>query len=425
MSVVDAWKASLAAQKDYFENPVKYTSRPQFPSFLTTNGYFPIEFPFISIRSGALPKPNKLVALDDVSLEALQRFYEWDIKQAVITACSGRGWFDYEPKHIRISAEGGANIRIEAIVHLRQEYPEGSMFHRLFQSYGTELCDFKKVEERNAFLIKTLQSGVYSGLRKAGIDFGENNIAAVSFSTGHRAHVHDGDRYAAMMSDYEQRLDKLLSSLVTPRMKELQAKASDLMEKNQRLSKAERIELRKNQKKLFNDPAYKALTARRSKRKSDYEHKITSDIIEQCLKRHINVIVIGRNKGWKDEINIGKKNNRSFYGIAHARLIELIRYKAEVYGIVVVTVEESYTSKTSFIDGDELRSYTDKEQQTDAVAETRMSGYRSTKNRNWFVRRMDVATASDKPIKVHADVNGALTSSARCLQTSVIMPDCR
>jgi len=405
LSVVDLWKASLAAQKDFAKSPHKYTGRPQFPSFLATNGHFPIEFPFVQI-SKALPKPNKLVALNvDVTVEALERFYSWDIKQAVNTACLGRGWCVYEPKHIRIAAEGATSIRIEAVVHLSQEYPEGSLLHQVYLQHP-ELSEITKVEERNAFLIKTLQSSVFAGLRAAGIDLGQNNVATVSFSTGHRAHVHAGDRYATMMRDYEQRLDKLLSSLVTPRMKELQAKATDLMEQNQKLSLAERIELRKEFKQLYANPEYKSLLSRRSRRKLDYEHKLTSDIIEQCLKRHINVIVIGRNKGWKSEMNIGRENNRSFHGLAHSRLIDLIRYKAEAHGIAVVTVEESYTSKTSFYDGDVLRSFSDKQDPTDAASEARMSGYRSTENRRWFVRRRD-AVKPGEITKIHADVNGA------------------
>jgi len=405
LSVVDLWKASLAAQKDFVKNPHKYTGRPQFPSFLAKNETFQIEFPFAHI-SNALPKPNKLLTFGNVNEEALQRFYKFDIKQAVNTACLGRGWCVYEPKHIRIAAEGATSIRIEAVVHLSQEFPEGSLLHRLYQQYGAELRDLAKLEERNAFLIKTLQSGVYSGLNLAGIDLGQNNVATVSFSTGHRAHVHDGDRYAAMMRDYEQRLDKLLSTLASPRMKELQAKAAALKAEGKKLSKAERIELRKEQKNLFTDPDYKALTSRRGRRKSDFEHKITTDIVEQCLKRHINVIVIGRNKGWKSEMNIGRENNRSFHGLAHSRLIDLIRYKAEAHGIAVVTVEESYTSKTSFYDGDVLRSFSDKQDPTDAASEARMSGYRSTENRRWFVRRRD-AVKPGEITKIHADVNGA------------------
>ena len=38
----------------------------------------------------------------------------------------------------------------------------------------------------------------------------------------------------------------------------------------------------------------------------------------------------------------------------HARLISMLTYKAELVGITVLTTEESYTSKASFLDRDPL-----------------------------------------------------------------------
>src|SRR5690606_15029166 len=42
-SVVDVWKASLSAMKDWARDPSKYTGRPQFPSFKDKDGHFPLE----------------------------------------------------------------------------------------------------------------------------------------------------------------------------------------------------------------------------------------------------------------------------------------------------------------------------------------------------------------------------------------------
>jgi putative transposase len=69
------------------------------------------------------------------------------------------------------------------------------------------------------------------------------------------------------------------------------------------------------------------------------------------------VIVVGKNKGWKQEINNGSKNNRDFYNFPHAKFIEILKYKALLKDILVIKVEESYTSQTSFIDNEELRVY--------------------------------------------------------------------
>ena len=67
--------------------------------------------------------------------------------------------------------------------------------------------------------------------------------------------------------------------------------------------------------------------------------------------------MIGHNNGWKQSCNLGKVNNQKFVFIPHNSLIEKIKYKAQQYGINVVVVEESYTSKASSIDLDPIPTY--------------------------------------------------------------------
>ena len=54
---------------------------------------------------------------------------------------------------------------------------------------------------------------------------------------------------------------------------------------------------------------------------------------------------------------LGKKNNQNFVQIPHSLLIELITYKANAEGISVIVTEESYTSKASFLDEDDIPTY--------------------------------------------------------------------
>jgi len=77
----------------------------------------------------------------------------------------------------------------------------------------------------------------------------------------------------------------------------------------------------------------------------DKLHKTSRFIINYCLEHEIGTIVIGKNKQWKDEINIGKVNNQKFVSIPHNKLIDKITYKAKLIGINVIEHEESYTSK--------------------------------------------------------------------------------
>ena len=96
------------------------------------------------------------------------------------------------------------------------------------------------------------------------------------------------------------------------------------------------------------------LTNKRNKKVSDYMHKASRYIINQCLNNDIGTIIIGKNNNWKQEINIGSKNNQNFVNIPHDLFIEMIEYKAKLLGISVIVTEESYTSKCSFIDNEPL-----------------------------------------------------------------------
>jgi putative transposase len=74
-------------------------------------------------------------------------------------------------------------------------------------------------------------------------------------------------------------------------------------------------------------------------------------------KEGIKTLVIGKNDGWKRGVEMGKRNNQQFVQIPHARLISMLTYKAELVGIQVKLTEESYTSKASFLDQDEMPAY--------------------------------------------------------------------
>ena len=57
-------------------------------------------------------------------------------------------------------------------------------------------------------------------------------------------------------------------------------------------------------------------------------------------------IIIGHNKGWKQEVNLGNKTNQNFVQIPFNMLINQLQYKSQKYtDLTVEIVEESYTSK--------------------------------------------------------------------------------
>jgi putative transposase len=84
----------------------------------------------------------------------------------------------------------------------------------------------------------------------------------------------------------------------------------------------------------------------------DQFHKISSGLIDYCTSNHINTIVIGYNEYWKQSISLGRKLNQKFTSIPYYKFKSMLRQKAQRIGINIVEVNEAYTSKCSFLDGE-------------------------------------------------------------------------
>lgn len=97
------------------------------------------------------------------------------------------------------------------------------------------------------------------------------------------------------------------------------------------------------------------LTIKRNNRISDFIHKASKYTIDYAQKIGCNTIIVGNNKDWKRDSVLSKKINQSFVGIPHQLYINQLIYKAENVGITVITTEESYTSKCSFLDMEEIK----------------------------------------------------------------------
>jgi putative transposase len=87
------------------------------------------------------------------------------------------------------------------------------------------------------------------------------------------------------------------------------------------------------------------LTLKRNCKVHDYMHKASRFIINYCKTYGIGTIIIGNNDNWKQNCNMGKRNNQNFVSIPFEKLISMIQYKAEEVGIKVIITEEAYTSK--------------------------------------------------------------------------------
>lgn len=124
---------------------------------------------------------------------------------------------------------------------------------------------------------------------------------------------------------------------------------------NKKLSK-EQSQLQKNHKKYKSNKTT-ILTNKRNNKVKNYLHKSSKKVVEFALENNISTIVIGHNKDWKQDINLGSKTNQNFVQIPFNTLINQIEYKAKLKGITILTREESYTSKCSALDLEEVKKH--------------------------------------------------------------------
>jgi IS605 OrfB family transposase len=102
------------------------------------------------------------------------------------------------------------------------------------------------------------------------------------------------------------------------------------------------------------------IAEKRNRTMRDAVNKAARIVINHCIDNQIGTVVFGWNEGQKDSSNMGKKNNQKFVQIPTARLKDRIAQLCEQYGIDFVETEESYTSKTSYLDNDALPKYGEK-----------------------------------------------------------------
>ena len=140
---------------------------------------------------------------------------------------------------------------------------------------------------------------------------------------------------------------------------------------------------------VFTSKSLDRLWLKRNNKISYEIHKVTKFLANYFDERDVSKVIIGNNSSWKNEINLGKRNNQNFVNIPYTKFINQLTYKCQLLGITVITREESYTSKASFLDYDEIPNYKDETTHKFSGKRIKRGLYRSTTR------------------KINADVNGA------------------
>lgn len=168
--------------------------------------------------------------------------------------------------------------------------------------------------------------------RSASIDLGVNNLATVTFNTGDRPIIINGKPIKSINRYFNKKVAKLKSQ---------SSNTYHWIEKeNGGRFKA----------KVYDTRKLEQASLKRWNKMNDYFHKSTTVLVNHLASIGVTKLIIGYNKGWKQEINIGKKNNQKFVSIPFRNFIAMFTYKCQLLGIEVIQSEESYTSKCSFLD---------------------------------------------------------------------------
>ena len=149
------------------------------------------------------------------------------------------------------------------------------------------------------------------------------------------------------------------------------------------------------------------ISRKRKNRVDDYISKTCRYIINYCLINNIGALVIGYNQSFQNKTNLGKKNNQIFTQLPFGEIREKLEYLCKRYNINYILQEESYTSKASFFDNDELPIYNADNPQTYEFSGKRVKrGLYQTKDNYRF----------------NADCNGALNilRKSKAVDTSVL-----
>lgn len=176
------------------------------------------------------------------------------------------------------------------------------------------------------------RSDICSGAYAGGIDQGIDNIIAFVSNDGKEPILYKGGAIKAMNQSYNKAKAKYTGILM---------KGHGPKEVNVHTARLSRIE------------------RKRSAFLRDEMHRISNHLVRECVRRNIGTLVIGKNDQWKKNAGMSRQSNQTFVQIPHGTLTWMIRYKAERNGITVIGQEESYTSRASFPDHDEIPVYGD------------------------------------------------------------------
>jgi putative transposase len=342
--VVASWDSTKAALDDYKLHPEKYTGRPGIPKYKKGK-----------TATAVFDSTNQHIEEDKETKKKYIKFSKLKDKE--------------KNKKIEGKLVIGSYIeRIEKIKEIKITPYSG--IYKVSIIYEDKGLEEIKIEESNLKKNKDL--------RVIGIDLGVNNFATITNNVGKNPIIIKGN-FIKTRNQYYNKYKGIETS---------------------RLQKGEDPNTKHKNSKRLND-----LNLKRDRFFRDVFYKISHKICRFASENRIELIIVGKNTNWKNSVKLGKQTNQNFVSIPYSEFITTLRFIGIKYEIPVITTEESYTSKASFLDLDKIPVYKKGED-----SEVNFSGTR--------IKRGLYKSKEGKII--NADVNGSYNIIRKYLGDEVI-----
>jgi len=286
-------KSFFSAKASYKEHPQKYQAPPQFPHFLPKDGHFVLVFTnqkaVISSDGAIQLMKDVIIKIPKLEFEKYKQYFIKEELQRIVPLF----------RQIRIVPKfNGAFFNVE-LIYEKDELNKALDVNRVASlDFGVDnlitLVDNKMEEENREPIIingKPIKSiNQFYNKRRAEIQ------AELSINGRGRERTLSGFKRTSQsvmkITDWRNVVCLVLINAVMS-LKSLMDEAN----------------------------------ANNNEKIKDYMHKTSRFVINYCMSHNLGHIVIGKNDGWKQSINVGKRNNQTFVAIPFDKLIQQIQYK--------------------------------------------------------------------------------------------------
>src|ERR1017187_4095009 len=317
---VQTMKNHRASLISYALAPESFTGKPKLPNYLSSGSRCGFEFSSTRIlNDGSFPNILKTHQLyldkektKPVSPESIQAYNSFNFK-ALIDAKMAKMNPEAELGIIRFNvvkrSSKGQKVKVTFTISEDWDFPKDS-FAALVDKTDPQFFE-KNARDQAKSIQKILETNKLPSM--AGGDLGLRNLITIVFSKATKTlanKVFSGKSMTSSLNKIDKQMDKRIKELANPEVQRLREKAEQenalrAVNKNYQtiLNEKEIKILHDFNATICNDQKYLKLLEHKNDRVNDICHKISRAIVDLMVKNGIELIILGQNIGWKDELN--------------------------------------------------------------------------------------------------------------------------